>query len=164
MTLQEVEQLAGKDGVSHEAGRSFVGRHRVSRGYTHLWLQFGEGLRLQSYVLERPESFQWVRLSPRRNLCTGELTYQLRLHPRADELLDAVVYVDGQRMGSLGEVDDLELAAGDHELRIEPHSYPNLVQRLRLGPGDRGDQLLGVELVSANGIQQRLAVRPVRLK
>jgi hypothetical protein len=162
MTLQELERVAPKYKVEYGPGEAFVGNHQVRRGSTRLWFQFEQGLHLRSYVLQRREGSHW-RLSSREDVCTGELSFRLRLHPGASELLKANVYLDGKPVGILESVSDLILMAGEHELRIDSKAHPSLIYRFKLGPTDRGDQLVGIDLVS-EGDEKRVAVRPVSLR
>jgi len=150
MTLQELEGLDLKAKVTFRQGEPFVGDYGVSRGELRLWLQFANGQRLESYVLQQPEASHW-RLSPRVDVCTGSQSYRLRVVAGAEPILKARIYVDGKEIGTLDKHIDFVLAAGAHELRIEANGYPPFDYNLELGPSDRGDQLFEVRLVNEGG-------------
>jgi len=96
-----------------------------------------------------------MRLSPRRNLCTGELTFRLRILLPA-ELLGATAYLDGERTATLDDLqEDFELTIGQHLLRIEKEDHEPIIKNLQLGTRDRGDQRLDLTEVDLWPIQKQ---------
>lgn len=153
MSLQEIETLADQKVIVEEGKRSWLGKHRISRGHTDLWLQFTDQGGLQSVILAQPDSFKTVRLSPRRNFCTGKLTFRLRIL-LPEELLGSAAYLDSERTATLDDLqEDLELVIGQHQLRIEKDGYEPIVRHLHLGPRDRGDHRLDLTEVDLRPVQ-----------
>ena len=147
MTLEEAQQLAGGHIEALEAGaHPWLGRYYVRRGHTDLWLRFDEQAKLEWVTLSRVNGWRIMatRESPRRNLCTGELTFQVRLDWTA-ELEGAKVYLDGREVQPEGG--KIEVSAGQHEVRIEKAGYQPIIRHLDLGPGDRGDESLDLREV-----------------
>lgn len=142
MSLEQVKSLTDRELVTLEAGpHPWLGRHYIRKGHAYLWLRFNEQERLEWVTLSKMDGWRIMatRLSPRRNLCTGELSYQVRLDWTID-LEGAAVYLDGHEVQpDRGKV---EVSAGRHELRIEKAGYEPIVRHLDLGPDDRGDQRL----------------------
>jgi hypothetical protein len=118
----------------------------VSRGYADLWLRFNQQDRLEWVTLSKMDGWRIMatRQSPRRNLCTGELTYQVRLDWTV-ELEGATVSLDGQEVQPDGG--QITVSAGEHEVRIEKAGYDPIIRHLDLGPEDRGDQSLDLRSV-----------------
>lgn len=140
MTLEEVQRLTSQEVQTLEAGaHPWLGRHYVSKRYAHLWLRFNEQNRLEWATLSKMDGWRIMatRESPRRNLCTGELTYQVRLDWTV-ELEGAAVFLDGKLVQPEGG--KISVSAGEHEVRIEKIGYEPILRHLDLGPEDRGDQ------------------------
>lgn len=148
MTLEEVQRLTSKEFQTLEAGaHPWLGRHYVSKGYADLWLRFNEQNRLEWVTLSKMDGWRIMatRESPRRNLCTGELTYQVRLDWTV-ELEGATVSLDGQEVQPDGG--QITVSAGEHEVRIEKAGYEPILRQLQLGPEDRGDQRIDLRDVT----------------
>lgn len=150
MTLEEVSDLAAEQGFELKSPLDpWLGQKNVRKDHSALWLRFNEESHLEWVTLSKMDGWRIMatRLSPRRNLCTGELTYQVRLDWTV-ELEGAAVYLDGQEVQP--EAGKITVSAGQHEVRIEKPGYEPIVRHLDLGPEDRGDQridLRNVELV-----------------
>lgn len=142
MTLEEIQGLTPEEVQTLQAGaHPWLGRHYVSKGYSKLWLRFNERQRLEWVTLSKMDGWRIMatQQSPRRNLCTGELTYQVRLDWTV-ELEAAAVFLDGQPVQPEGGT--ITVSAGEHEVRIEKAGYEPIIRHLDLGPDDRGDQSL----------------------
>jgi len=147
MSPEEVKGVTSTEVVTLEAGsHPWLGRHYIHKGHADLWLRFNEQERLEWVTLSKIDGWRIMatRLSPRRNLCTGELSYQVRLDWTVD-LEGASVFLDGYEVKP--DSGKVELSAGRHELRIEKAGYEPLVRQLNLGPEDRGDQRLDLTKV-----------------
>lgn len=154
MSLEEVRKLADQKIQTLEAGaHPWLGRHYVRKRHADVWLRFNEQGRLEWVTLSKMDGWRVMatRRSPRRNLCTGELTYQVRLDWTV-ELQSAAVFLDGQEVQP--EAGKITVSAGQHEVRIEKIGYEPIVRHLDLAPEDRGDQnldLRAIELVPLSG-------------
>ena len=154
MTVEEVEGLAAEQGLELRSPLDpWLGQKNVRRGHSALWLRFNVQDRLEWATLSQMDGWRIMatRLSTRRNLCTGELTYQVRLDWTV-ELEGAAVFLDGQQVEPEGGT--ITVSAGEHEVRIEKAGYDPIVRNLDLGPEDRGDQsidLRNIELVPVKG-------------
>lgn len=154
MSLDEIQRLTPEEVQTLEAGaHPWLGRYYVSKGYSELWLRFDEQQRLEWVTLSKMDGWRIMatRQSPRRNLCTGELTYQVRLDWTV-ELEGTAVFLDGEEVEPEGGT--ITVSAGEHEVRIEKAGYEPIVRHLDLGPEDRGDQSLHlgeIELVALRG-------------
>ena len=154
MALEQVESLAAEQGLDlRSISDPWLGRFYVSKGYADLWLRFNQQDRLEWVTLSKMDGWRVMatRLSPRRNLCTGELTYQVRLDWTV-ELEDATVTLDGQEVQP--DAGMITTSAGEHEVRIEQAGYEPIVRHLDLGPKDRGDQRLDLRSVKLQPMQR----------
>lgn len=152
MTLDEIQRRSHREVQTLEAGpHPWLGRHYVSKGSTDFWLRFNEQDRLEWVTLSEMDGWRVMatRQSPRRNLCTGELTYQVRLDWTV-KLADARVSLDGEPVQP--ESGKITVSAGEHEVRIEKAGYEPIVRRLDFGPNDRGDQRLDLRDVELQPI------------
>jgi hypothetical protein len=155
MSIRELETLADQKVIVEEGERPWLGKHRISRGPVDLWLQVADNGGLQSVVLAQPDSFQTMRLSPRRNLCTGELAFRLRILLPA-ELLGASAYLDGEMTATLDDLqEDLELVIGQHQIKIKKDGYAPVVRDLSFSPSDRGDQRLDLTELDLRPVEVR---------
>lgn len=148
MTLDEAQRLSSRQLQTLEAGaHPWLGRHYVRKGSTDFWLRFNDDNRLEWVTLSEMDGWRVMatRQSPRRNLCTGELTYQIRLDWTV-QLEDARVYLDGEAVEPEGG--KITVSSGEHEVRIEKLGYEPIVRHLDLGPADRGDQSLDLRSVN----------------
>lgn len=154
MTLEEVENLAAEQGHDlRSPSDPWLGQQNVRKDHSALWLRFNQQDRLEWVTLSKMDGWRIMatRLSPRRNLCTGELTYQVRLDWTV-ELEGATVSLDGKEVQPDAGI--ITVSAGEHEVRIEKADYDPIIRHLDLGPEDRGDQSLDlrkVELVPVRG-------------
>lgn len=147
MALEDVRGLTVEEIQALEAGaHPWLGRHYIRKRHADLWLRFNEQERLEWVTLSKMDGWRIMatRQSPRRNLCTGELTYQVRLDWTV-ELEGAAVYLDGQEVQP--EAGKITVSAGQHEVRVEKAGYEPIIRHLDLGPEDRGDQRLDLRQV-----------------
>lgn len=147
MTPEEVSDLAAEQGFELRSPLDpWLGQKNVRKDHSALWLRFNEDSRLEWITLSTMDGWRIMatRLSPRRNLCTGELTYRVRLLWTVG-LEGAAVYLDGEEVQP--ESGYLSVTAGEHELRIEKAGYEPIIRHLQLGPEDRGDQRLDLTQV-----------------
>lgn len=155
MSLEQVQALTTSELVTLEAGsHPWLGRHYIRKGHADLWLRFNEQEGLEWVTLSKMDGWRIMatRLSPRRNLCTGELSYQVRLDWTVD-LEGASVVLDGNKVQP--DAGKVELSAGRHKLRIEKAGYEPIVLHLDLGPDDRGDQRLDLTKVELQPARRR---------
>lgn len=151
MAIEDVKGLVDEEVLKLEAGpHPWLGQYYIRKRYADLWFRFNAQERLEWVTLSKMDGWRIMatRISPRRNLCTGELTYQVWLE-RTFELEGAAVYLDGKEVYPEGG--KVTVSAGQHELRIEKTGYEPIIRHLDLGPEDRGDQrldLTGIELRS----------------
>ncbi len=147
MSLEEIRELADEEIQTLEAGaHPWLGRYYVRKRNADVWLRFNEQSRLQWVTLSRMDGWKVMatRQSPQRNLCTGELTYQIRLDWTV-ELEGAAVFLDDQEVQP--DRGKITVSAGQHDVRIEKAGYEPIVRHLNLGPEDRGDQSLDLRQV-----------------
>lgn len=148
MSSEEVSDLAAEQGFDLSSPLDpWLGQKNIRKDHSALWLRFNEESRLEWVTLSTMDGWRIMatRLSPRRNLCTGELTYQLRLDWTV-ELEGATIYLDGQKVQP--EAGKITVSAGQHEVRIEKAGYEPIIRQLDLGPNDRGDQSLDFRDIS----------------
>ena len=143
MTIDDIQRLTRREIMSPGSARPFLGSHYISNalGSVDIWLGSEQG-RLRHVTLSKVDSLKTTRLSPRRDLCTGELSFLLRIRWTQD-FAGSDVYLDKQKIRRGGhDTPVLEVPAGDHELRVEKEGYEPIIRHLRFGPDDRGDQQL----------------------
>jgi hypothetical protein len=142
MSPQSIQSLT-KARLTPLGSRGPFGTHSIHQGKETLWLLIGDK-GLESILLSKPDGWKVMstRLSPRRNLCTGQESFLLKIE-WSQEFLGATVYLDGRK------VDDkdwsgayLEIPSGRHELRIEKSGLDPVVYSFDFGPEDRGDRRL----------------------
>jgi len=129
--------------VTSVAFRGVYGTHTIDRDQVTVWLQFDDG-QLRGVSRWRPQAWKLksVHISPKRNLCTEELTYFVRLS--LDAALDeATVYLDEEEIEDPWER-PLEVSAGDHSVRIEADGYQPILKRVSFPQGDSGHQWLKI--------------------
>jgi hypothetical protein len=137
MTLQEVRRIA--DVQIEDVGEHRLGDHRASFGRNAVWLDFVNG-RLRVATAQTITGLTSARLSPQRDLCTGELTYFLSVEWLA-ELRQPDVYLDGELVAekaASGIV--LEVGPGAHVIRLEAPGHEPVEKRLLLDESSFGDQ------------------------
>jgi PEGA domain len=145
MTIEEVQRLTRREINFPGNSRFFLGSHYLSNtlGSIDIWLGLEQG-HLRYVTLSKIDSLKTTRLSPRRDLCTGELSFLLRIVWTQD-LTGSGVYLDGRKLEKdayAGPV--IIVPAGDHELRVEKDGFEPIVRLLRFSPNDRGDQKLNL--------------------
>lgn len=144
MSLQDVQSLTPMTLNSLGGERPWLGMHYFRRGGTDLWLQFDDR-HLQSFVVARVNGLSTVRLSPKNNLCTGTLSYRLRIY-LPEESAGACVFLDGVRVSCSKELlRDVEMPGGEHEIRIDVNGFLPIVKRYRNDPESRGDVELRID-------------------
>lgn len=144
MSLGEVRQLTERE-VQPTSTMPWLGSYRVEGKRADVWLDFEDG-GLVSAISGRIDGLTSVRLSPKENLCTGELAFRVNLVLLSRELLGAVVYLDGEQVALMNEVRrDIEVSGGVHELRIELDGFSPFATELRRGSGDPGEQRLEIK-------------------
>lgn len=142
MTLQEVRRIADVQIV--DVGEHRLGDHRASFDRDAVWLDFVEG-RLRSATAQRITGLTSARLSPKRDLCTAELTYFVSVEWIA-ELRQPDVYLDGELVAekaASGIV--LEVGQGEHVIRLETPGIEPVEKRLVLDEESFGDQWIDFE-------------------
>lgn len=118
-----------------------LGNHVIRGEDADVWLRFSDAKELESYLLTQLYGLKGVYLSPRRDLCTGTLSFLLRLS-RPYELEGARVYIEGE------EIEDFpwgalhEIPGGRVEIRIEHPDYKPIIKHLDLEADDAGEQRL----------------------
>ena len=133
MAVADAQRLAGTE-LSRLGGNAVLGTHMVQRRFEpgSVVLVFEEG-RLESCFITRPvPATTSLRTSPRRNLCTGESSFVLKMGPLF--FSDGTkTYLDGRVLRRADGFHGALVAAGRHELRIE---MPNrtVVHHLDLRP------------------------------
>lgn len=137
MSLTDVQRVTEHE-IKPTTSQPDLGTHRVDGKWADVWLNFQEG-RLVHVTAGTIDGLTSLRLSPKRNLCTGGLTFFLRLE-WVEQLQGADIYLDGKGMeenASSGLI--FELSAGSHELRVVKEGYESIVKRLYFGPEDPGE-------------------------
>lgn len=141
MTLQEVKGSA----VEIEAvGEHRLGEYRANLGRNAVWLDFTDGS-LRSATAQTITGLTSARLSPKKDLCTGELTYFVSLEWIA-ELQQPDVYLDGELVAekaASGLV--LEVSEGEHVIRLESPGILPVERRIVLDDSSFGDQWIDFE-------------------
>ena len=146
MALSEIRDLTARE-IKPTRTQPWLGSYWIDGKRSDVWLEFDEG-GLVSAISGTIDGLTSVRLSPKKNLCTGELYFRLRIVLLTRELLGAEVYLDDRRLGQLEDIQtDFELSAGAHELRIQKEGFEPLSKELDLDAEDRGQQRveLGLE-------------------
>lgn len=145
MQIEEIRGLTEKEIRPVAGGHPWTGDYRVDGGRSELALMLSQDGGLQSIALSQIDGWRIMatRLSPRRNLCTGESIFLLRIGwtvTLSEFLEGADVYLDDRRLEpehkSLFEVPE-----GKHELLFFNDGI-GLIRHLDLKPGDRGEQRL----------------------
>lgn len=142
MTLQEVESIF--DVEIRAVGDHRLGEYRASFGRDAVWMEFTDD-RLRSATTQMITGLSSARLSPKKNLCTGELTYFVSLEWIA-ELQEADVFLNGQLVAekaSSGLV--LEVNEGEHLIRLEKSGIAPVEWKLVLDEDSFGDQWIDFE-------------------
>lgn len=77
MSPAAIEEQTGFE-VEATAAMAELGTHVIRGRSADVWLRF-EGGRFQSYLLTKPHGFKGVYLTPRTDLCSGHLSFLLRV-------------------------------------------------------------------------------------
>lgn len=157
MSLEQIQAKSNRRII--EAGRPW-GTHFINKGHTDLWLDLSQD-RLEAIQLIRIDGWRFMstRSSPRKNLCTHQLSFFLRI-TWSSALYGATLYLDdrqlepSERDGTL-----LQVSSGSHEIRIEKAGYEPIIRRFELGPEDRGDQ--SIDLTGEKLRKRRASSEPV---
>lgn len=151
LSKADVERIAGQElqPVTSVALHGVYGTHTIEKEKVTVWLTF-EANRLESIARSRLE--QWklkaVYLSPKENLCTGELSFFLRIY-RPECSSQASAFINGAALEDYRWGDPLELALGAHEIRVKCENKPDIVVPLELTSEDRGNHILAGEAFEA---------------
>jgi len=142
MTLEQVRGIAK---VQIKAvGEHRLGDYRASFGRNAVWLDFADG-RLRSVTAQTISGLTSARLSPKKDLCTGKLTYFVSVEWVA-ELQQPSLYLDGElaaEKATSGLV--LEVSAGEHVIRLEKPGIVPVERRIVLDEDSFGDQWIDIE-------------------
>lgn len=143
----EVIQLSERELIADHS-MTELGTHVIRGRRVDIWLRFEDG-QLRSYLRTRVQGLMGVRLSPRKNLCTGELSFLLRLS-RPYGLEGARVFVNGEEVEEFPWGAPHEIPGGTVEIRVEHTDYKPVIKCLDLDAGDRGEQVLDLTLGDLN--------------
>jgi hypothetical protein len=139
LTLDEVRGLTDREIIDLGGGHSFFGTHRISTTWHEVWLGFDDQ-RLRSVAWGAAEDSKSSRLSPKSDLCSGDLNFVLTMS-WTEAFVGSTVYLDDRLVAESARVPPpLELSEGRHEIRIEKHGFRTIVRELVLTSSDRGDQ------------------------
>jgi hypothetical protein len=138
MSIPEIEKATGHQ-VKGTESQQRLGSHKIHTDRSEVWLEFSEG-GLVSVTEGRKSGFTSLRLSPKRNLCTGGLTFYISLEweyplQGSDVLLDGSLVESNAASGLI-----FEAASGKHRLEIVKKGYRPVVRDLNLGAEDAGRQ------------------------
>lgn len=137
MSPAEVEQRSERE-LRIDSAMAELGTHVIRGRRVDVWLRFKDE-QLQSYMLTELRGLKGVSLSPRTNLCTGELSFLLRLS-RPYGLEGARVLFNGEEVEDFPWGAPYEIPGGQVEIRVEHEDYEPIVKHLELGAGDAGEQ------------------------
>jgi hypothetical protein len=139
MKLNEIRDLTEKEILELDGGHWFFGTARVSTNWHDLWLRFdNEGL--QAVTWGSATDSKNTRLSPRFDLCSGDLSYLLTV-TWTNDFVGANVLLDGELIEMNARVaPPIVLSTKPHELRVEVDGCLPIVRHFNLTADDRGDQ------------------------
>ena len=144
MGLEQIQGLTDRRTISWMTlGR--LKTYHISGRQSDLWIYLNSN-GLELIALGKVDGWRVMstRFSPLKNLCTGELVYLVRLIWSTD-LQGAEIFLDDRKVKEEDKLGPfIEVAAGDHELRIVKEGYTPVVKHLSLDSADRGDQQLQV--------------------
>lgn len=146
MQIEQIRGLTDKEVGPVAGGHPWTGDYRLSHGRFELALMLDNSGGLESIALSQKRMMlPATRLSPRRNLCTGEVIFLLRIGwtvTLSEFMESADVYLDGRRLESKTLDKSLfEVPEGKHDLLFFKDGV-GLIRHLDLGPDDRGEQRL----------------------
>lgn len=142
-SLEEIRVLTDRE-VEKTTSQPDLGSFWINEKWADVWFELQDG-RLVTVTTGRIDGYTSKRISSKRNLCTGELTFRISLG-WVKSLEGADVYLDGQLLeanASSGVV--FYVSGGDHELLVKKKGYEPIVRHLHLGPEDRGHQWMDLE-------------------
>jgi len=154
MAVAEVQEIAGSE-LDRLGGPAVLGthgvRHRAEPG--SVLFVFEEG-RLESFMMTKPvPRMTSLRTSPRRNLCTGEWMFLLKLgHLYFSDGTKS--YLDGVLLKTEDQMHGVLVGAGEHELRIEM-SHRTVLLPLDLRP-EKDDGILYFDDPVKDGERHRI--------
>jgi len=143
MTIEELEALADMEirpTIPTTYFRDTYVTHAIYKDHVSVKLHF-EDDKLRGFARWRPWGLMGVYISPKVNLCTGELTFLLSLSA-GDEFADATVYLDGAKIKDPWE--SFTVSGGQHELRIERKDHEPIIECLQFDNDDMGDHRMYV--------------------
>jgi len=143
MTIEELEALVDMEirpAIPTTYYRNTYATHAVYKNHASVKLHF-ENTKLKGFARWKPWGLMGVYISPKTNLCTGELTFLLSLRP-GEGFFDAAVYLDGTKIED--PWNSFTVSAGQHELRIEREDHEPIVKHIQLDEDDLGDQRMYV--------------------
>lgn len=141
MPLNTFEENSGHE-LAPNSAMAELGTHVIRGDNVDIWLRFEKG-QLQSYLLTKLQGYKGVYVSPRTNLCTGDLTFLLRLS-RPHGLEGARVSVNGTEVTEFPWGAPYEVPGGKVEIRVEHDGYQPITRRLVLDANDAGEQRLSI--------------------
>lgn len=140
MSIATVEDLTRHEVTPNELIPD-RGTHRISGRVTNAWLTFSEE-GLEAVALSKVHGLFQIHQSPRRNLCTGELTFFLELQ-WVDSFQGSKVYLDGELVAENARSGLIvEVPLGSHTLRIETLTAGVGVKQVVFQRNDSGNRLV----------------------
>ena len=137
MRMEEIQRLAK---VKVIAAQRPWGSHFLNRGHTDLWLDI-DNSKLKGIRLVRTSGWKFMETqsSPRINLCTGELTFFVRLRlPK--NLQGWQVLVDGNALSARARnMMVLELPPGTHEISVTKEGGASLSKEIMIQSDSPGE-------------------------
>lgn len=145
MSLRQIEELSKFE--IKPVGQHRLGGYRASIGRNAIWMEFSEG-RLTSVTVQTISGLTSARLSPKRDLCTGQLTFFVSLEWPA-ELQDSNVYLDDRLVAENAKSGlVLEVRGGKHVIRLEKPGVASTIRTLALDESSRGDQWIDIQQIA----------------
>ena len=137
LTLADVERMVDREIEEEDSLMARLGSHRIDGKWATVWLDFTAG-ELAAVASGRIDGVASMRTSPKRNLCTGELTFLLQVGWVTD-LRGATIFLDGQMVeeNAIGSF-ACQIPAGTHHLRLEKDGFLPIRRKISLEPGDPG--------------------------
>jgi hypothetical protein len=157
MTLEQVRRISEVQIKAVDKHR--LGDYRANFGRNAVWLDFADG-HLRSATAQTITGPTSARLSPKKDLCTGKLTYFVSVEWVA-ELQEPDVYLDGElaaEKATSGLV--LEVSEGAHVIRLERAGIVPVERRIVLDEDSFGDQWIDIEDFERDHSAEPLAERP----
>lgn len=145
MTLQEVMGIS--DAQIKAVGQYRLGNYRANFGRNAVWLEFAED-QLRSATGQTITGLTSARLSPKKDLCTGGLTYFVSLSwvAELEKFQKPDVFLNGElvaKRAAPGLV--LEVSEGEHVIGLESPGFMPIERRIVLDEDSFGDQWIDIE-------------------